>query len=252
MEKQRGVGRIGSAWNQVSGSRIPIDLVPLLLLGAIAYLLFRHAEALSPVEGALLIMGVAGFLRTGLHWWGWQRRLKRDGSLVDWVQRILQGERVPQRIPEDLSERDQQLAGALNGVIEDVQRLGSELADLRWAMARDWRDLDGLLGAIQHQHEVEAELCLQGGARLESLGRDLKAAFETTLRLDQIELNYRLRADQSRMQGQAFRGTLEQLQAGLDQFENHLEELQDTFPRLRREEDALRRLADAGLRQGAG
>ncbi len=251
MEEKRGMGRIGSVWNQVSGARIPINLVPLLLLGALAYLLFRHSEALSPVEGALLIMVAAGFLHTGLHWWDWQLRLTRDGSLADWVQRIHQGERKPQLIPEGLSERDHQLAGALNGVIEDVQRQRSELADLRWAMARDWRDLDGLLGAIQHQHEVEAELCLQGGARLESLGWDLKAAFENTLRLDQIELNYRLRADQSRMQGQAFRGTLEQLQAGLDQFENHLEELQDTFPRLRREEDALRRLADAGLRQGA-
>ena len=95
MEEKRGMGRIGSVWNQVSGARIPINLVPLLLLGALAYLLFRHSEALSPVEGALLIMVAAGFLHTGLHWWDWQLRLTRDGSLADWVQRIHQGERKP-------------------------------------------------------------------------------------------------------------------------------------------------------------
>ena len=251
MKEIRGMGQLGFAWKQVSESKIPMDLVQILLLGAVAYLLFQHAGTLSPAEGALLIMVGAGLLRTGLYWWEWHRRLTRDGSLVDWVQRILQGEREPQRVSEGLSEKDHWVAGALNDVIEDLQGQRSELADLRQAMTRDWRELDALLEAIQHQREAEAESRLQGGARLEALGRDLKAALENTLRLDQVELNYRLRADQSRLQGQAFRSTLDQLRASLDQFETHLEELQDTFPRLRREEDVMRRLADAGLRQGA-
>jgi hypothetical protein len=85
---------------------------------------------------------------------------------------------------------------------------------------------------------------------LESLGRELKTAIEDTLQLDQVELNYRLRADHFRLHGQVYRSTLEQLRTELDQFENLLEELQSSFPRLRREEEALGRLADAGLRQG--
>jgi|GEM_PF-484362 hypothetical protein len=251
MKEKRGMAQLGIVWRQVSGSKIPVDVVVLLLMGAVAYLLFQHAEAFSPVEAALLIMVAAGLLRAGLHWWGWHRRLTNDGAFMDWIQRILQGEREPQMVPEGLCEQDHRVAGALNGVIEDLHGQRSELADLRHAMTRDWQELDALLQAIQHQREAETEIRLQGGARLEALGRDLKAALENTLRLDQIELNYRLRADQSRLQGQAFRGTLDQLRAGLEQFETHLEELQDTFPRLRREEDVLKRLADAGLRQGA-
>lgn len=251
MKESRGMGQVGIVWKRVAGSRILVDLVLVLPLGALAYLLFRQAGAFSPVEGALLIMVAAGLLQAGLHWWDWHQRLTLGGALVDWVQRILQGERESQVVPEGLSEKDRRVAGALNEVIVDLQGQRSELAELRQAMTRDWRELDGLLGAIQRQREAEAEIRLQGGGRLESLGRDLKAALENTLRLDQIELNYRLRADQSRLQGQAFRGTLDQLRASLEQFENDLQELQDTFPRLRREEDILRRLADAGLRQGA-
>ena len=245
------MGQLGVVWKQVSESRILVDLAQILLLGAVAYLLFHQAGTLGPAEGALLIMVAAGLLRLGRHGWEWQRRMTRDGSLVDWVQRTQRGEREPRTLPEGLTERDHWVAGALNGVIEDLQGHRSELAELRQAITRDWRELDVLLEAIQQQREAEVEARLQGGTRLEALGRDLKAVLDRTLRLDQIELSYRLRADQSRLQGQAFRGTLEQLRASQEQFETHLEELRDTFPRLRREEDVLRRLADAGLRQGA-
>ena len=157
MKEIRGMGQLGFAWKQVSESKIPMDLVQILLLGAVAYLLFQHAVTLSPAEGALLIMVGAGLLRTGIYWWEWHRRLTRDGSLVDWVQRILQGEREPQRVSEGLSEKDHWVAGALNDVIEDLQGQRSELADLRHAMIRDWQELDTLLEAIQHQREAEAE-----------------------------------------------------------------------------------------------
>jgi hypothetical protein len=251
MKEPGGRGQFELVWRQVVGSSLLGDLLLLLLLGGVAHLLFRHAEALGPVEGAFLIVLVAGLLRAGLRWWDWHRAVGRDGSLMDWVHRTLKGEREPRAVPEGLDARDRRVAQALNSVIQDLLEQRSELEDLRLAMARDWRELDGLLEAIQRQREAEAEIRLRGSARLETLGRDLKASLEDALRLDQIELNYRLRADQSRLQGQAFRATLDQLRTGLEQFENHLEELQDTFPRLRREEDVLRRLADAGLRQGA-
>jgi hypothetical protein len=250
-KENRGMGRIQSVLKLAWEGGILGELALFPILGAVAYVLFLRAAALGPVEGALLIVMTAGLLRLGLQWWGWHRRLTRDGSLLDWVHRTLQGEREPQQVPEGLSEQGRLLARALNDVIEDLREQRAGLAGLQLAMTREWRDLDALLGTVQGQHEIEAEARLRGHARLDSLGRDLKVAFEDTLRLDQVELNYRLRADQSRLQGQAFRGALEQVLAGLEQFENHLEELQDTFPRLRREEDALRRLADAGLRQGA-
>ena len=245
------MGLDASFWKRVTGSKIPVDLMGLPLLGAVAYLLFRHAAVLKPAEGALLIVATAALLRTGIGWWDWQRGLSKDGSLMDWALRILQGERMPMVVPDGLSKRDRRVAAALNAVIAEVQGGQADLTDLRHAMEREWRELDGLLGAIQNHHLAEGEIRLQGGGRLETLGRDLKTALEDTLRLDQIELNHRLRADQFRLQGQAFRGTLDQMRGGLDQFENLLEELQDSFPQLRREEDALGRLSDAGLRQGA-
>ena len=243
-----GLGK--SLRKRLSGSKIPMDLMGLPFLGVVAYVLFRNAAALKPVEGAFVIVITAGLLRAGLRWWDWHRGLTSDGTLMDWVQRVLQGERKPLTVPDGLRNQDDQVAAALNAVIEDVQKGRSDLADLRHAMARECLELDALFGSIQEHHAAEEEIRLRGGARLEALGRDLKVAIEGTLRLDQIELNHRLRADQFRLQGQAFQGTLERLQAGLDQFENLLEELQDSFPRLRREEDALGRLADAGLRQG--
>ncbi len=244
-----GLGR--SFWRWASGSKVPMDLMGLPFLGLVAYLLFSHASALAPAEGALLMVVTAGLLRAGLRWWDWQRGLASDGSLMDWVQRTLGGERQPMAVPEGLREQDGRMAEALNTALGDVQAGRAELRDLRKALNRDWSDLDAALAAIQQLHEAEAEDRIRGATRLTALGRELKTAIEETLRLDQIELNYRLRADQFRLQGQAFRSTVDQIRAGLDHFETLLEELQDTFPRLRREEDALGRLADAGLRQGA-
>lgn len=228
-----------------------MDLMGLPVLGAVAFLLFHHSAVLKPVEGALLIMATAGLLRAGFRWWDWHRGLAHDGSLMDRVQRILQGERTQVAALEGLPGRDHRVAAALNAVIEDMQGGRSDLADLRQAMASEWRELDGLLEAAQNHHAAEVEIRLQGSARLASLGRELKTALEKVLRLDLVELNHRLRADQFRLQAQTFSGTLDQLRAGIDHFENLLEELQDSFPRLRREEDALGRLADSGLRQGA-
>ncbi len=252
VELNKGLYR--SIWSWARGSKLPLDLAGLPFLGAVAYLLFRHAAALRPLEGALLVVATAGFLRAGLHWWGWHQRLLKDGPLLDWVQRILQGERQPlQALDRQLPKQHQvrQVAEALNAVLLDLQEEREELADLRRAHARDWRHFDTLLASIQEHRAKDQAGRLAGKAQLETLGRDLKTAIEDTLRLDQIELNYRLRADQFRLQGQAFRSTLDQVRAGLDQFENLLEELKDSFPRLRREEDALGRLADAGMRQGA-
>ncbi len=251
MAKDQGMGLGRSFREWAAGSKIPNDLMGLPVLGAVAYLLFRHAAVLKPVEGAVLMMATAGLVRAGFRWWDWHRGLAHDGSLMDRVQRILQGERTPVAVPEGLPGRDHRVAAALNAVIEDMQGGRSDLADLRQAMASEWRELDGLLEAVQNHHAAEVAIRLEGSARLGSLGRDLKAALDKVLRLDLVELNHRLRADQFRLQAQTFSGTLDQLRAGIDHFENLLEELQDSFPRLRREEDALGRLADAGLRQGA-
>jgi hypothetical protein len=251
MAENQGMGLVKSLWRKVSCTRIPMDLFAVPLLGLVAYLLFSHAQALTPWEGTLLIMAAAALLIAGLHWWDWHQRLTRDGWLEGWVQRTLEGGREPSRVPEGIPGPESQMAMALNAVILDARSKNSELDGLRQAMARDWQELDALLQAIQCEHEAEVNLRLDGSTRLADLGRGLKTALEKTLRLEQIELNYRLRADHSRLQGQAFQSTLELLRTGLDEFENLLEELQETFPRLRREEDALGRLADSGLRHGA-
>lgn len=252
-EKLMGLGR--SIWTQVSGAKASVSVLglPLLwvLLWLVAYVLFRYADALQPAEGAFLIVAAAGLLRGGLHWLDWHRGLASDGTLMDGVQRILQGDRHPMTVPEGLRPRDAQVATALNALIEDVRRERSGDRALRRAVAREWVELDGLFESIQRHRASEEDVRQQGSFRLEVLGRDLKAAFEGTLKLDQIELNHRLRADQFRLQGQAFQSTLGRLRDDLEQFENLLEELHDSFPRIRREEDALGRLADAGLRQGS-
>lgn len=243
-----GLGR--AFWKRARGAKVPMDVMGLPFIGLVTYVLFRHADALRPAEAALVMVGTAGLLRAGLRWWAWHRGLASDGTLMDWVQRVLSGERQLLSHPEGLREQDERVVTALNAVIDDLQRGRSDLAALRQAVNRDWRTLDALLASVEVHHAEEEGKRLQGEQRLSSLGRDLKVAIEGTLRLDQIELNHRLRADQYRLQGQAFQGTLGQLQGGLDQFENLLEELQDTFGRIRREEDALGRLADASLRQG--
>ncbi len=240
-----------SIWQQAAESRSGVNLLLLAGLGAVTYLLFRHAEALSPAEGAVLVMATAGLLWTGLAWWNWHWRLAQEGPLLDWVAQIRRGDRGAMVPPEGLRKQDRQVVEALNAVIGDTLEGRADLAGLRQAVAREWRDLDALLEAIQQHHAIAVAARDQSGARLATLGRELKTILEDTLGLDQIELNQRLRADQHRFQGQAFQATLEQVRAGLDQFENQLEELRDSFPRLRREEDSLGLLADAGLRQGA-
>ncbi len=238
-------------WKQAAESRTVVNLLLLACLGGVAHVLFRHAGALNPAEGAVLIMATAALLWTGLAWWDWHRGLAQEGPLLDWVEQIRRGDRRSLQPPEGLRERDRQVVEALNAVIGDVQQGQADLAGLRQAVAREWWDLDALLEAIQQHHAVAVTTRVQSGARLESLGRELKAILEDTLGLDQIELNHRLRADQHRFQAQAFQATLGQVRSGFEQFENLLEELRDSFPRLRREEESLGFLADAGLRQGA-
>jgi methyl-accepting chemotaxis protein len=243
--------RNDSFWKRVAGAGVGMDLGLLLGLGLLAYLLFRHAASFKPMEGAILMMAAASLLRLGRGWWEWQRGLMEGGVLGDWVRRILQGERAPMRIPAGMRKGDLRTSAALNSVLGDALQTREELTRLRQAVSREWRELDALFEAIERSHASEQEGRQQGATRLEALGRDLRVAMEEGAGLDQIELNHRLRADQHRLQGQTFRAALGQVHGGLEQFENLLEELQDTFPRLRREEDALGRLADAGLRQGA-
>ena len=245
------MGQGSAAWKQVTGSRLLLELLVLPCLGAVTYLLFRHGEALGPLEGAVLVMATAGLLKLALHWWEWHRDLTQDGSRKDWIRRVLNGERSPLAASPTLRQEVEPVVAALNAVIGDARAGQEELAALKRAVAREWRELDLLLAELQHHHAAELEVHRQGSTQLEALGRELKANFEDTLGLEQIELNHRLRADHFRLHGQSFRATLEQVGAGLEHFENLLDELQDTFPRLRREEDALGRLADAGLRQGA-
>ena len=238
-------------WKQAAESRTAVNLLLLACLGVVAYLLFRHAGALNPAEGAVLIVATTGLLWTGLAWWDWHRGLAQEGPLLDWVEQIRRGDRRSLQPPEGLRGRDRQVVEALNAVIGDAQKGQADLAALRQTVVREWWDLDALLEAIQQHHAVAVTTRVQSGARLESLGQELKTILEDTLGLDQIELNHRLRADQHRFQGQAFQATLDQVRSGLDQYENLLEELRDSFPRLRREEDSLGLLAVAGLRQGA-
>lgn len=238
-------------WKRVADTGLAMELSILAILGAVAYLLFRQVAAIGPLEGAVLIVATAGFLKLGLWWLEWHQGLSLEGTLQDWVHRIRQGERSTLVPPKGMRAQNRRVMEALNDVIEDVRGTQADLGALRLAMAREWRELDTLLDTIQRHHAADMEVRLQGGARLNALGRDLKSTLESAFRLDQVELNHRLRTDQHRFQGQTFRATLGQVQAGLEQFENLAEELRDSFPRMRREEESLGRLADAGLRQSA-
>lgn len=245
------MGLNGSYWKRIVARRWTADVVMLLLLGAVAHLLFRTAASLRPAEGAVLMTAAAGLLFLGRRLFFWQRDLVPEGFIADWAHLILEGDRIPHEPPPGLRRESTLAAAALNALIEDARQTRERLERLQQATARDWRELDGLLELAHRQQAREGEAWVSARERMEAFGRDLKGAIEGPLRFDQIELNHRLRADQHRLQGQAFRTSLEQAQAGLDQFENLLEELQDTFPRLRREEDALGRVADASIRQGA-
>lgn len=227
------------------------DLAMLPILGAVAYLLFRAAASLRPGEAAILMMVAAGLVLVGRRWFAWQRDLAPGSFLTDWVNRILRGDRMVLVPPADLPEDASRIATALNALIEECRQTGERLEALQRATAREWVDLDGLLAQAHQQSLQDLATRTSAKARLETYGRELRSAFEGALRFEHIELDQRLRADQHRLQGQAFHASLEQAQSRLEQFGTLLEELQDTFPRLRREEDALGRLADASLRQGA-
>lgn len=245
------MGQNGSFWKRIVARRWTADAAMLPILGLVAYLLFRASASLRPAEGAALMMVAVGLILLGRRWFFWYRGLVPDGFIADWAHLILQGDRTPHAPPPGLHEEARLAATALNALIEDCLRTRKDLEQLQQAVGREWQDLDDLLGQAHRQLADEAEARDSARERLETFGRDLKRSIEGPLRFDQIELNYRLRLDQHRLQGQAFRTSLEQAQGGLDQFENLLEELQDSFPRLRREEDALGRLADASIRQGA-
>lgn len=238
-------------WRQVGATRAGMDLATLAGIGVASYLGLRAGSGLQPVEGAFLMVVAAGLITLGRWWWDWQRRLIHDSFLDDWARRTLDGERAPMVLPPGLDQRDQRVFAALNRVIGEVRSLEEDLAQLRQAATREWRDLDGLLESIERGHAMEREVSTQGMARLQAFGRDLKVALEDTLKLDQLELNHRLQADQHRLQGHAFRAILGQMHTSLEMFDELIQELQDSFPRLRREEDAMGRLADAGVRQGA-
>ncbi len=238
-------------WKHAVVARILMDLALLPLLAGVAYLLFRSGSALQPLEATLLMSLAVALAGLGRHWWEWQQGLRVEGLLGDWVRRILQGEREPSESSTGLGASDGRISAALNLILLDSQHTQAALARLDQAVGRDWIELDELLEGLAQSHGVERNDRAQGLARLEALGRELKAALEGGAHPDHVELNQRLRADQHRLQGQAFRATLGQVCASLEHFEVHLEELRDTFPRLRREEDALGSLADTGLRQGA-
>lgn len=245
------MGQNGSFWKRIVARRWAADAAMLPILGAVAYLLFRASASLRPVEGAALMMVAAGLILLGRRWFFWYRDLVPDGFIADWAHLILQGDRTPHPPPPGLHRESLLATAAMNALIEDCRRTREDMEQLQRAIGREWQDLDGLLAEAHQQLAEGAEARASARERLETFGWDLKRAIEGPLRFDQVELNYRLRADQHRLQSQAFRASLEQAQGGLDQFENLLEELQDTFPRLRREEDALGQLADASIRQGA-
>lgn len=236
----------------LAGRRQAADLAMLPILGTVAYLLFRAGSALSPLEGAVLMVVAAALMLVGRRWLTWQRDLTSTGFLTDWAHRVIDGDRRRSDLPQGLPEASALTAAALNTLLGELSDLREGLTRLEHAAGREWVVLDTLLDQVGQQHGADRSARAQALQRVEAFGRDLRGAIEGTLRFDQIELNHRLRADQHRLQGQAFRASLEQMQAGLEEFEDMLQELRDTFPRLRREEDALGRLADAGIRQSAG
>jgi hypothetical protein len=243
--------RKDALWKHTVVARILMDLALLPVLAGVAYVLFRSGSALQPLEATCLMVLAVALVALGRHWWEWQRGLLVEGMLGDWVRRILRGEREPSEPSQGLRAADGRISEALNLVLHDTRRTQEALARLDEAASRDWKELDELLEALEQSHEAEREDRAQGLARMVALGQELKTALEGGTHPDHLELNQRLRADQHRLQGQSFRATLGQVCLNLDHFEAHLEELLDTFPRLRREEDALGRLADTGLRQGA-
>jgi len=245
------MGQDRSLWDHFGGGRLVIDAIVLAVLGLLEYAILSHPSSIRPGEGAVLVMAFAGLLIIGRRGYTWQRELVRNAFLPDWAARVVAGSRERAQPPEGLSAELDLASKALNAVLADVQEARQSLADLREAVARDWREVDETLEAVQAQRARDREGRTQAAERIVRVGTELRSAFEDTLQLDRIELDQRLRADQWRLQAQAFVASLEQVKGGLDQFQNLVEELRDTFPRLLREGDALSRLANSGMRQGA-
>ncbi len=242
--------RQGSFWGQVAVAWHGAELAMLPCLGVVAYILFRFSHRLGALEGALLMTAAAGLIGLGRHGWIWYRTLQGESSLEAWAQRTLAGERLPLQ-PGAVVPSAGVFPLALNAVLQDAGGLREEVAQLREAVAREWRDLDALLDSAEQGHAQAQEAVQLEGARRQALGGELREVLEEGLSLAGVEHDHRTRSEQQRLQGQVAIDALGQLLARLDQLGNLLEELQDSFPRLRREDDALKRLGDAGLRQGA-
>ncbi len=245
------MGRDRSLWEHFGGGRLIVDAVILAVLGLLEYAILSYPSSIRPGEGAVLVMAFAALLILGRRGLSWQRDLALDAFLPDWVARVARGSRERTQVPPGLSTEAGLTARALDHLLVDVQEAREALGDLQEAVVRDWREVDAALAEVQRQQTADRENRSRAAGRLAGAGAELKAVFEDTLQLDRIELDQRLRADQWRLQAQAFVGSLEQVKGGLDQFENLVEELRDTFPRLLREGDALGRLANSGMRHGA-
>ncbi|HEX9080935.1 MAG TPA: hypothetical protein VF768_01590, partial [Holophagaceae bacterium] len=228
-----------------------VDAVILAVLGTLEYAILQHPNAIQPGEGAVLVMAFAGLLILGRRGLSWQQAQAIHAFLPDWAGRILSGSRQPVEPPPGLPEEAALASQALNAVLADAQALGRRLEELQEALVRDWRDVEEALRAGERQQVKAREARMKAAEQLGRASAELRSAFEHTLQLDRIELDQRLRADQWRLQAQAFTAFLDQVKGGLEQFENLLEELRDTFPRLLREGDALARLANSGMRHGA-
>ena len=242
--------RQGSFWGQVAAAWHGAELAMLPCLGVVAYVLFRFGHRLGALEGALLITAAAGLIGLGRHGWIWYRTLQGESSLEAWAQRTLAGERLPLQ-PGSLPPSAGTFPLALNAVLQDERHLRAEVAQLREAVAREWRDLDALLASAEQGHAEAQEVVDLEGARRQGLGAELRQVLEDGFSLAGLEYSHRTRSEQQRQEGQVAAEAMGQLQARLDQLGCLLEELQDSFPMLRREEEALKRLGDAGLRQGA-
>lgn len=251
MAKDQDMDSGQSIWKTALKSHIAQDLAFLPALGAVAYLLFGLRGGLQPLEAALLVVAAGALLMLGRAWWIWQRRQVSADIILDRIQRILDGEREIGSIPVTVSESDGLTVRALNTLLAESQRDKEALARFREALARDWKDMDGLLITLEQSHLSEEKTRAEAVRRIQTLGEDLKVALESTFDLNRVETMHRLKSDQHRLEGQAFTGSLNQVCAGLEHFQNLLEELHDVFPRLRREEEALGHLADSGLRHGA-
>lgn len=242
---------LGSVFVGLGGIRSWLaDLAVLPLLGAAAFLLFTASASLRPVEAAVLMMVAAGLVLLGRRWLAWQRRLAPESLLADRAGRILRGDRAPLAPHAGMEPADLVVTQALNLLLEEGRRTEERFESLHRAVLREWTDLDGLLGQVQQRSGEDRTAQAAVRKRLVTFGRELREVVERSMKVDRIELELRLRADQHRIQGQAFRATMEQAQARLDKVEGLMAELRETFPRLREGEESLGRLAGAGVRLG--